>query len=108
MTPPLDTQQFYNIYIYHHSTLNYITYENGGSFVKDYYNGGTSWNTETETLQHPSDGATPAQVLKIDAADVNTYYDFARREPFVWPDEFELRMRFEGGSVLLASGSPGE
>ena len=87
MTPPLDTQQFYNIYIYHHSTLNYITYENGGSFVKDYYNGGTSWNTETETLQHPSDGATPAQVLKVDAADVNTYYDFARREPFVWPNE---------------------
>uniref|UniRef100_A0A7S2PKW2 Fucolectin tachylectin-4 pentraxin-1 domain-containing protein n=1 Tax=Leptocylindrus danicus TaxID=163516 RepID=A0A7S2PKW2_9STRA len=68
-------------------TLNYITYENGGSFVKDYYNGGTHWNTQTETLKFPSDGTTPAQVLRIDAADVNTYYDFARREPFVWPNE---------------------
>jgi len=71
----------------HVITLDRVPNDVGGTFVSDYYNGGTRWNTETETLQYPSDGTTPEQVLKRYAADVDSYYDHARREPFVWPNE---------------------
>jgi len=67
-------------------TLHQVA-DKGERFVSDYYNGGTYWNTQTETLLHPSDGTTPAQVLKRDAADVDTYKDLADREVFVWPNE---------------------
>ena len=70
-----------------YSTFDEIAKDEGSSFVKDYYNGGTHWNGETETLLHPSDGTTPEQVLKTDAATVYAYYGNAQRKPFIWPNE---------------------
>jgi len=74
-------------------TLDEIPYErDGAKFVERYYDGGTNWNIETETLLYPSDGETPEQVLRTDAARVKSYYESAQDEPFVWPDlpQFDL------------------
>jgi len=68
-------------------TLDQATYsEPGDDFVARYYNGGTEWNSYTETLLHPSDGETPEQILRQQAARVKAMYEFAQDEPFVWPD----------------------
>lgn len=68
--------------------LSDVPYErDGAKFVERYFNGGTHWNEETETLLYPSDGETPEQVLRTDAARVKGYYESAQDEPFVWPDE---------------------
>ena len=75
------------------SQLSDVPYErDGAKFVERYYDGGTHWNEETETLLYPSDGDTPEQVLRTDAARVKGFYESAQDEPFVWPDlpQFDL------------------
>ena len=73
------------------STLEDISYDEGSQFLELYYSGRGTWNEETETLHFPSDGKTPAQVIKQDAAKVKQYYDtLSKRAMFKMPDLFQF------------------
>lgn len=51
-----------------------------------HYDGRGPWNEETETLLYPSDGETPVQVLKQDAAKVKTYYELSKHTQLEMPN----------------------
>jgi len=52
-------------------------------FTKQYYDGGTNWNEEVETIV---DGDT-TNVLKEDATVVDAYYEVLQHEALQWPNE---------------------
>ena len=65
-----------------------ITDDEGSQFVKLYYSCHTSWNEETEMLLLiPSNGTTPVQVLKQDAAKMKEYHNQkGKQSVFIMPD----------------------
>ena len=70
------------------STIDEAGYdEDGEDFLSRYYNGGSSWNTNVETLLYPSDGETPEYILRQQAARVKSMYEAAQDEPLVWPGD---------------------
>ena len=66
------------------SPISDVAYSEGSQFLSNYYNGRGSWNEETETLLHPSDGEDPVNVLKTDSKYVKGYYDL--KAAFEMPD----------------------
>lgn len=66
--------------------FNQIIGDDDPQFIEIYFQGHGPWNEETETLFFPSNGDTPAQVLKESAAKVKEYYNISRDVPFQLPN----------------------
>lgn len=56
-------------------------------FIRKFYAGGTEWNELRETLNFPSDGVTPKNVLKDDAVTVKNMYQASEWNKLSWPGD---------------------
>jgi hypothetical protein len=66
-----------------------------GQFEQNYYNGGTKWNEETETLYEDPLGER-SNVLRRDAANVDLFYDNDAQNARVdWPDNGGILPNFD-------------